>query len=241
MRETSTGGDAWGGFSLSVSDFAWQTLVQSDALLLATHGRDWFKVALSFTATTSTVLVDAGYFGGSERRMTVCVDDLALFRKGANGPRINASLTPTALTGLTATQRFTLTGDDPDGAVERVLWDFGDSGRALAWTGERRVALPGVYTATVTAADDEGTVSNEHVDVAGVRPAGRRFESPRRRPTVRPSPPATLRLAGTTTGGVTEVLAGEHDRDVAVTAVGTASWHADTPLRPAPTASLCGT
>mgnify|MGYP001213470145 CR=1 FL=1 len=224
--------DAWGGFSLSVNDRDWQPLAQSDALLMETHGREWFKVALSFTATTDSVLVDVGYFGGSERSMTVCVDDLALFRKSENRPpNIIAGLTPTALAGLPATQHFTLTGDDPDGAIERVLWDFGDGGRALAWTGERRVALPGVYTATVTVADDEGALTTQHVTWQATTPGWPAVQITAPAADVATVATATLRLSGVTSGGVVAVMVGT-DRDIAVPAQGTATWRADVPLRP---------
>jgi hypothetical protein len=230
VEEATTGDDQWGGFSLSVSDSGWQTLAQSDALLAETHGRAWFKTAVTFTASTSSVLVGAGYFGGSGRRMTVCVDDIALFRKGENQPpRINAMLTPTSLTGLPAIQQFTLTGDDADGAIERVLWDFGDGGRALAWTGEHRVALPGVYTATVAVADDEGAVTTQHVTWQATAAGWPRVQITT--PVAGETPVAALQLAGTTAGGVTEVQVST-DRDIAVTAVGTTNWRADVLLRP---------
>ena len=232
IEETNTGGDLWGGFSVSVSDFNWQTLTQSNALLMATHGREWFKVARTFTATTSSVLVDVGYFGGSGRRMTVCVDDIALFRKGENQPpRINAVLTPTSLTGLPATQHFTLTGDDPDGAIERVLWDFGDGGRALTWTGERRVALPGLYTATVTVADDEGAITTQRVPWQATAPDWPTMQITAPAADATTVATATVHLAGVASSGVTEVMVST-DRAVAVAAQGTTLWRAAVSLRP---------
>jgi hypothetical protein len=230
IDEQLTGDDAWGGFNVRVYDFAWQTLVQSDALLTATHGEQWFKVALPFTATTSAAVLDLGYFGGSGRRMTVCVDDVTLLRTQANRPPvITAALTPLTLGGLPAMQRFTLTGDDPDGAIVRVLWDFGDGGRALAWQGERRVALPGIYTATVTVADDDGAVITQQVRWRAAAAPTITLLTPITDHTVVTT--VTLPLTGVASGGVTQVTVST-DRDVAVVAQGAATWRADLPLQP---------
>jgi len=232
VEDTSAGGSQWGGFILRVNGLDWQTLAQSDALLAATHGRTWFKTALTFTATTSQASVDVGYFGDSGRRMLVCVDDIALFRKADNlPPRIEANLSPTTLTGLPMPQHFNLTGDDPDGAIVRVLWDFGDGGRALTWTGERRAGLPGVYTATVTVADDEGAITTQHVPWQATGAGWPVIVITAPAANVTSVATATLQLAGGASAGVTEVRVST-DRDVAVTAVGTTNWRAVIPLRP---------
>jgi chitodextrinase len=44
-------------------------------------------------------------------------------------------------------------GDDPDGAIVHVEWDFGDGTRALSASGSRTAALPGNYVATVWTAN----------------------------------------------------------------------------------------
>lgn len=232
VEEQIISDDLWGGFSLSVSDDAWQMLAQSDALVEDRYGNQWFKLAISFTATQAAALVDIGYFGGSGRRMTVCVDDIMFFRKGDNQPpRFTAVLTPTTLAALPAMQRFALSGDDPDGAIERVLWDFGDGVRALTWQGERRAALPGVYTATIHVADDEGAVTTQTVTWIAVDPGW---------PTVQIMSPsvdvgevstATLRLSGVASGDVVEVVVST-DRGSIVAAQGTTNWRTNLPLHP---------
>lgn len=232
VDEQITGDDRWGGFSLSVDDEEWQTLAQSDALVEERYGNQWFEVALSFTATGASTLVQIGYFGGSGRRMTVCVDDIMLFRKGDNQPpRITASVTPTTLTDLPTMQQFTLSGDDPDGAIERVLWEFGDGVQALAWQGERRVALPGVYTATVYVADDEGAVTTQTVTWEAVDPAWPTVQIVAPSVDVSEVATATLRLSGVASSKVVDVMVST-DREVAVTAQGATNWRADLPLRP---------
>ncbi|GIK71401.1 MAG: hypothetical protein BroJett021_03890 [Chloroflexota bacterium] len=232
VEERITGDDLWGGFSLSVSDDEWQTLAQSDALVEERYGNQWFKLAISFTALRATALVDIGYFGGDGRRMTACVDDIMLFRKGDNRPpRFTASLTPTTLTTLPAMQRFALSGDDPDGAIERVLWDFGDGGRALTWQGERRIALPGVYTATIHVADDEGAVTTQAVTWTAVDSTWPTVQIVSPTVDVREVAAPMLRLSGVTSGDVTEVVVST-DREVVEVAQGATSWRADAPLRP---------
>jgi hypothetical protein len=42
-------------------------VAHSGALLMETHGTNWFNVALKFTASTPTVLFMAGDFGGNGR------------------------------------------------------------------------------------------------------------------------------------------------------------------------------
>lgn len=232
VDEQVIGDDLWGGFTFTVNDSQWQALTQSDALMRERYGDDWFKLALSFTATRASTLVDIGYFGGSGRSMTACVDDIMLFRQGANQPpRFTAVLTPTTLCDLPTMQQFALTGDDPDGAIERVLWDFGDGVRALTWQGERRAALPGHYTATVHVADDEGAVTTQTVTWIANATAG---------PAVTITAPdaeitevftSVLRLSGSTSG-VIDAVTVSTDRDMIVAAQGTASWRADVPLHP---------
>lgn len=226
-----TGSD-WGGFRLEVFAWSWESLGHSGWLLTATHGSEWFKIAATFTATTEQTRIDLGYFGGPGRSMVVHVDDIAAFEKGANiPPEITATLTPTAAPDVPQTQHYRITGDDPDGAIVRVLWDFGDGTRALAPNGTRRVALPGNYTATVRVADDEGAVTVQTISWIA---AGSDF------PTLTISAPAeyastvdhaTLAMSGSTSGAVTRVQIST-DRDYAVTADGTVSWTASVMLRP---------
>ncbi|MCO5208082.1 MAG: PKD domain-containing protein [Caldilinea sp.] len=232
VEERETGDDLWGGFRLAVADYDWQTLAQRDDFLAATHGSDWVKAALTFTATTDAVLVDAGYFGGGGREQRTCIDDIALFRKRANQPpAVTATLSPARVPGGPAMQAFAVTGDDPDGAIARVLWEFGDGTRALSASGTRRVAATGRFTATVRVADDEGavavrTVRWEALDASAPTLA---VAWPAAAHTTVASP--TLLLTGTAGPTVTDVGVSS-DRNEAVAADGTAQWQALLPLRP---------
>jgi chitodextrinase len=62
-----------------------------------------------------------------------------------------------------ASQSFQLHGDDPDGAITQIVWDFGDGTRAFGWQGTRHVGVPGNFTASVFVADDEGLVVTQRV------------------------------------------------------------------------------
>ena len=74
---STTGNDAdWGGFHIEAQDQSWQTLAHSGWLLLRTHGSNWFKVGLNFTATTAQSRLQVGYFGGSGRQMEACADKI---------------------------------------------------------------------------------------------------------------------------------------------------------------------
>ncbi|MGQ0604428.1 MAG: PKD domain-containing protein [Anaerolineales bacterium] len=161
IKLVSENGSDWGGFTLTAFDRNWNPLSQTGPYLRATHGSDWFKVALTFTADSATTPFDIGYFGGPGRQLVAHVDDVYVFtREDPNQPPVvTPALTPATFNSLPQTQTFTLAGDDFDGAITRVQWEFGDGGRALEANGSRHVTLPGTYTATVTIADDEGATA----------------------------------------------------------------------------------
>ncbi len=164
VRIVSEIGTDWGGFRVEVVDSGWASLAHSGALLQGTHGTNWFKVALRFTATTPRVLFIAGYFGGSGRTQVVHLDDCSLQEDGVENlpPEFSIMLRPSAVEapGL---QTFSIEGDDPDGAITHVVWEFGDGSRAFGWQGTRHVGVSGEYLARVWVADDEGTVVTQHV------------------------------------------------------------------------------
>ncbi len=232
VDEREVGDDLWGGFRLAVTDFDWQTLAQSDDYLTATHGDGWIKAALSFTATTDSVLVDAGYFGGSGREQRTCIDDLILFRRSTNRPPSFAvTLSPPATTGVPAVQAYAIAGDDPDGAIVRVLWEFGDGTRALDAAGTRRVALAGSYTATVRVADDEGAIAVRTLRWEAIDPAAPTVAIQLPAAAVTTVATATVRLTGTAGATVTNIWVSS-DRDEAIAATGTQQWQAILPLHP---------
>jgi hypothetical protein len=119
-----------------------------------------YPLAVQFTATTTETWLRTGYFGGSSRQMVVFADDIMLFQKSSiNQPAsVTASLTPSAVPVVPATQTFSLVGDDPDGAIVLVDWDFGDGQKAQSKAGIRTIGMPGSYTATVRVTDDGGTL-----------------------------------------------------------------------------------
>ncbi len=229
VRIVSESGHDWGGSYVSVMDSNWRTLGTTETLLRATHGGEWFKVAFRFTATTPSVLFEVGYFGGSGRTQVLLVDDCALLEAGGANqpPQIGVSLTPTHITAP-ATQGYQLLGDDPDGAIVRVVWEFGDGTRAFGWSGTRHVGVPGGFTGRVTALDDEGAVAHHEFTWNATRtgwPQVTIVTGPGEGATV--STP-TLEIGGTSSGATQVVVS--TDRAFWGEATGTASWNAQVRL-----------
>jgi len=228
---TETGSD-WGGFRVHVSSWGFETLAHSPWILTSSHGSEWFKVALSFTATTSKTRIAPGYHGGPARSMSVHVDDVVVRAKDENlPPEVVVTFGPASIEGLPQTQEFSLAGDDPDGAIVRVLWDFGDGTRAFDQSGVRRVALPGAYVATVSVADDEGSVVTRTISWTAMDSA---FPDLAIDVPVQPASTVdegTLLLSGTASASTTSVRVST-DRGYSGMAIGTSNWSANVPLRP---------
>jgi hypothetical protein len=232
VKIVSETGDDWGGFRLEVLSWDWAGLAHSGWLLTETDGGEWFKVALTFTAATEETRLRAGYFGGTGRSMVVHVDDIVAFEKDVNlPPNIKVTLDPTALAALPQVQTYSVTGDDPDGAIARVLWDFGDGSRSLALSGERLVALPGTYVATVHVTDDEGAEIIKTVDwtATAANFPSLSVESPN-------SYESTVNTASVIVSGRASDLVDSvqisTDRGYVAMANGTAAWSNPVPLQP---------
>jgi len=158
----------WGGARLEAYDTSgtsWQTLAHSGWLVTVSRGTNWFKVALSFTATAGSTPIDVGYFGDAGRVVVAYFDDLRFFARPVTNtpPQLSAALTPTALGSLPQGQTFSLSCDDPDGAVKLVSWNFGDGSHAQTPAGSRTVAVPGDYLAMASVVDDDGAVSTQTI------------------------------------------------------------------------------
>ena len=140
LKITTQTGTDWGGIYLEAEDVNWVSLSTTPLLTQSTYGTGWFQVGISFTATTTTSRVYAGYYGGAGNTETCYIDDLMAFVKPVNNtpPQItNVTLTPTSITDVPATQTFSVTANDPDGAVQNYVWQFGDGMRSFASSGSR--------------------------------------------------------------------------------------------------------
>lgn len=231
IRITTESGNDWGGLTISAVDQGWTSLATSGFLLTANRGSAWFKEAVTFTALSAQTRLQIGYFGGAGRSMIVHVDDILVFRRQSNNtpPDVTCSLDPQTISVLPAAQNFAVTGDDPDGTIARVEWDFGDGTKALAASGTRPVTTPGSATATVRVADDDGAVTVRTVSWNAIgsgvpiltisEPAGARVDVA--------VPEA--HLSGTISGGSVRYST---DRGCVGTATGTTSWAATVPLLP---------
>jgi hypothetical protein len=231
VKIASSEGADWGGMRLQASDS--KSLAHSDWLNVGSHGKEWVKVAIGFKAVSPKTTLNVGFFGGPKKKMVAYFDDLRIFRRNGENlpPRIQPRLDPAACDRLAATQTFDLQGDDPDGAIRRVFWDFGDGQRAFEAAGQRRIGLPGKYTATVTAIDDDGAVTRATIpwSAADARLPQVAVRSPAAAESTVAQPVA--RLEGTCTGQIQKVLVSS-DRDELVQAVGTNPWKAEVRLAP---------
>jgi hypothetical protein len=227
-------GDDWGGFRLEAQSRDWSSLAHSGWLLRSTHGSEWFKVAMTFTASTSQTRVHVGYFGGPNRQMLAQVDEVIIFRPGEENlpPEVGISLDPVALSGLPQLQRYAMVGDDPDGAITRVVWDFGDGTRAFGASGVRRITSPGRYEATVQVTDDDGAVVSQTIPWAALDPArpGLAITRPSEAG-VFSAKEAVLQISGTAGSDVARVMVST-DRGLAIEATGSRRWQAEVLLEP---------
>lgn len=151
----------WGFINASVSAGDWTSLA-SVQLLAGTHGTgQWFKVALRFTAIDTLARFEFSKFAHPASDIEFLLDDATLLPDDGSNlpPQISIVVSPAEANSLPATVSYELTGDDLDGAIEHVYWDFGDGGHALNATGQYTYVSPGVYTVRAYAQDDQDAVS----------------------------------------------------------------------------------
>lgn len=231
VKITSSEGDDWGGMRLQA--IGGKNLAHSDWLNSGSHGKEWFKVALGFKADSPKTTLNVGFFGGPKKKMVAYFDDLRAFRRDGENqpPQIQPRITPVAFDRLPTGQTFDLQGEDADGAIRRVFWDFGDGQRAFEAAGQRRIGLPGKYTATVIAIDDDGGVSRATIawTAADAQLPQVTVKSPAAAESTVAEP--LVRLEGVCTGAIQKVLVSS-DREQLVPAAGTNSWKAEMRLAP---------
>jgi len=231
-RVANQSGSDWGGFRFEVQSYDWNTLAHSGWITLESAGDGWTKYALAFTATTAQTRIHVGFFGGAGLRMNVYADDLAVLAVTGSGAA--PDLTPVIEVSQESGQpvlRYRVDGDDPDGAVVRFNWDFGDGGRSQWPAGTRRVGLRGQFTAVFRAADDDGNfvtrtlnwsapAAPDDPSIAITEPAdGATVSTPQ------------VQVRGQVGGAIAAILVST-DRDTLVSAPASANWSATLPLRP---------
>lgn len=228
LKIVSESGSDWGGFNITATDYqSWQTLGGSPYLTTSGYGTNWFKYAFTFTAISEASRLGLGYFGGTNRQMTVHADNLGVFDRTASNapPVVSFLLTPTNFVSLPGTQSFAVVGDDPDGAIGLVEWNFGDGAISLDAAGTRRVGSPGAFAACVRVADDDHGVVETTLTWTASSP-----EAPSIAITnVMVAPTATVQGTASGTG---LVIRFSTDREFVGTATGTSNWTAHIPLRP---------
>ena len=229
LRISSETGSDWGGFSLSASDYqSWQNLGSSPYLTAVDYGTNWFKHAFTFTAIGEAARVWLGYFGGPNRQMIVHADELGVFDRTASNslPVVSFTLDPVDSTNTPFTQSFAVVGDDPDGAIALVDWEFGDGTLSQEASGSRRVAVPGRYVARVRVADDDQGVIETNISWSLLPRVGYGI-----RITNVTIIASNALLQGTASGSGL-VVRYSTDRDAVGTATGTLFWSTAIPLKP---------
>lgn len=228
LRIVSENGSDWGGFSVGVTDFqSWQDLGGLPFMTLGDYGTNWIKHAFTFTAIGDFSRLGLGYFGGTNRQMIVHADEFGVFDLAASNspPVVSFVLSPTNFTALPATQTFAVVGDDPDGAIELVEWDFGDGAISLDASGARRVGVPGVYTARVRVADDSDAVVETSLQWRATSPEWPAIE-------ITNIVIAQTALVQGVASGSGVLVRVSTDREILATASGGTNWSAWVPLRP---------
>jgi len=121
--------------------------------------------------------------GGFDVRLTVVdgngltAQDVVSVRvtgAGNQPPALAASAQP-AFGNAPFTTTFVSAAGDPDGTIASLSWSFGDGGESDLAEPQYTYAVPGSYTAVVTATDDRGLTTTASVlvdvsDAQGVRP-----------------------------------------------------------------------
>jgi hypothetical protein len=221
----------WGYISISATARDW-SLLAGEELTASTHGTgQWVKVALRFTATDDLVRLEFGKFAHPASNIEFYVDDAYLaIDDGVNvPPQIAITVTPSVVGSLPATVTYAMTGDDPDGAIEHVYWDFGDGGHALTPSGLHAYVTPGVFAVRAYAVDDLGAVAQATTTVTATDPSFPALTI------MAPEDGAIVATdAVTLTGLATQAayVRWSTDRGAAGTATGTSPFTALVPLEP---------
>ncbi len=229
----------WGYISISATAGDW-SLLDSEELNANTHGSgQWVKIALHFTATDDLVRLEFGKFAHPASDIEFYVDDAYVaVDDGVNvPPQISITVTPNVAGPLPAVVAYALTGDDPDGAIEHVYWDFGDGGHALEPSGTYTYVAPGQYTVRAYAQDNLEAVAQATASVTVADPAYPQLTitAPAEGESVATS---SVALAGHASGAA--YVQWSTDRGAAGTAVGTDPFTALVPLEPGQNRILVG-
>ena len=120
------------------------------------------------TPGTYTATVTATDREGKEGTDTVEIEVA-----GNQPPTVTATADPATGTAPLKV-RFRATGTDPDGRANRIqyAWDFGDDGTSFERNPRHTYTVPGTYTATVTATDEDGEEATDEVEVVVANPPG---------------------------------------------------------------------
>ena len=103
-----------------------------------------------------TVTDDKGGVSTADVTVTVSPNNVA--------PTVSISATPT-FGKAPVTVEFTSTTGDSDGTVDSIVWDFGDGSPTSTDANPSHVYAAGVWTATLTATDNDGATTTRSVQV----------------------------------------------------------------------------
>lgn len=154
-------GEGWGQLNFKVTNDDWEGVASysiSELENMVGSGT-WHKLAVGFTADTSGVQIGIGVFGPKEV-VDVYFDAIQLLEKSDNlAPTLSPVASVTSGEAPLSVQ-FTANADDPDGAVQYFVWNFGDGGEGRSADPLYAYPAAGTFTPMLTVYDNDGKASS---------------------------------------------------------------------------------
>ncbi len=125
----------------------------------------WKKVALTFTASTTSVRINFGMFG-PQNQVELYFDQLQMFQRTQNLPPKMTLLQAAQTEGQAPfTTGFQSDASDMDGAIQHYHWDFGDGSVSTQASPQHTYLSRGSYLAKLTVWDNDGALAQQALSI----------------------------------------------------------------------------
>ncbi len=164
FRWEAMSGDGWGDSKIEIHNSDWTLIAQETGFHKKYSPGEWVKVAIAFTPTKNQVQVSIGVYGPRQNAL-VYFDDVALQEKIGNSP---PELNPQAdkVTGsVPFTVNFQANANDPDGAIDHLVWNFGDGTESRDFNPQHVYTSRGSFVVELTAHDNDGAKTTERLNI----------------------------------------------------------------------------